>query len=73
MDHFRMVVATTATALLLWVETVVTTVTVLLWVATAATTVTVLLWVATVVTKEKGCLDKILQNVTTKPRNARCT
>ena len=55
-----MVVATTATALLLCVETV-------------ATTVTVLLWVATVVTKEKDCLDKILQNVTTKPRNARYT
>ena len=60
MDHFRMVVATTATALLLCVETV-------------ATTVTVLLWVATAVTKEKDCLDKILQNVTTKPRNARYT
>jgi heme exporter protein D len=72
MDHFRMVVATTATVLLR-VAMAATTVTVLLWVATAATTVTVLLWVATVVTKEKDCLDKILQNVTTKPRNARYT
>ena len=71
--HFRRGGATTV-AVLWWVATVVTTVVALwLWIATVVTTVTARLWVATVVTKEKDCLDKILQNVTTKPRNARYT